>query len=113
MWIPLVSSYYTAKKMAQGRETSSFDLFLLGVDIVTVAMPVGKIAGNLMKGAAKTVAKGTTREIGENMVNQQLKDYSRDALAKKINAQVAKNLTEKQLIPRTEGSFEKIYAGYF
>ncbi|MCC7220550.1 MAG: hypothetical protein IT490_07460, partial [Candidatus Contendobacter sp.] len=41
MWIPLVSSYYTAKKMAQGRETSTFDLFLLGVDIVTVAMPVG------------------------------------------------------------------------
>ena len=109
MWIPLVSSYYTAKKMAQGRETSSFDLFLLGVDIVTVAMPVGKIAGNLMKGTAKTVAKGTTREIGENMVNQQLKDYSRDALAKKINAQVAKNLTEKQLIPQAMKEVLKKY----
>ncbi|MFZ4789515.1 MAG: hypothetical protein ACOYMW_01165 [Candidatus Competibacteraceae bacterium] len=109
MWIPLISSYYTAKKMAQGRETSTFDLFLLGIDIVTVAMPVGKIAGNLIKGTAKTVVKGTTKEIGENMVNQQLKDYSRDALAKKINTQMAKNLTEKQLIPQAMKEVLKKY----
>jgi len=109
MWIPLVSSYYTAKKMAQGRETSTFDLFLLGVDIVTVAVPVSKITGNLIKGTTKTVAKGTTREIGENMVNQQLKDYSRDALAKKINTQMAKNLTEKQLIPQAMKEVLKKY----
>ena len=96
MWIPFVSSYYVAKKMTQGREVSAMDVLFLGFDIATVAVPIGKVAGGILKG----VETGTTRKIGENMASQQLKKYSQDQIAKQINPQFALRIADHKLVPQ-------------
>jgi len=100
LWIPFYTSYYTVKKITQDREVSTLDLTFLGVDVLTVAIPVSKVAGNVIRGSAETIAKDVTQETVGITVRQQLKDYTREQIAKKISIQMATNLTEKQLVPQ-------------
>lgn len=108
-WIPFVSSYYTAKKMAQGREISASDIFFLGLEVVTIAIPVGKLAGNLIKGGVKATGKTAIKEFGTKMSGQQLKDLSRDEYAKRLGKKYAMGIADNKLAPHAAKQVLKKY----
>lgn len=109
MWIPFVSSYYTAKKVVQGREVSALDALFLALDIATVAIPVGKLAGNLMREGVKATGKTAAKEFGTTMTGQQLKNYSRDEYAKRLGRRYAMSIAENKLVPQAAKQVLKKY----
>ena len=108
-WIPFVSSYYTIKKMAQGRDVGALDGFLLALDVVAIAIPVGKLAGNLIKGGVKATAKTAVKEFGTTMTGQQLKDLSRDEYAKRLGKRYAMSIADDKLVPQAAKQVLKKY----
>lgn len=109
MWIPFVGSYYTAKKMAQGREISTSDAFFLALEVVTIAIPVGKLAGNLIRESVKATGKTAIKEFGTTMTGQQLKNYSRDEYAKRLGKRYAMGIAENKLAPQAAKQVLKKY----
>lgn len=61
-WLPLYSTYYLTKKLAQGRDVDGGDIFFAALDVFTVWTVVGaggKMITQGLKSGGKTVAKQT------------------------------------------------------
>jgi hypothetical protein len=79
-WLPLYSTYYLAKKIAQGREVDAWDVGFAALDVFTVWTVVtasGKVITQGLKSGGKTLAKQT----GEAAAKQAAKKTTATSVA--------------------------------
>lgn len=90
-WIPFYSSYYTIKKMAQGREVTGLDMAFLVMDTAFLVVDVATLGSSkavtqtlksggktLAKEAAESVAKEATKSAGKTSASRAARSASRD-----------------------------------
>ena len=102
-WIPLYSTYYMAKKLAQGREVNASDLAFAALDVVSFVPGVGaggKVVSQTLKSGSKTLSKQVATKIAADMAKKSLKKDGTDWVEKlAIKGRLMTAVTKQYLQP--------------
>ncbi|MEA3642305.1 MAG: hypothetical protein VBE63_20525 [Lamprobacter sp.] len=82
-WIPLYDTYYTARKLSQGRDVSALDIAFVGLDVIDIfTLGKGKLMTQALKKGGKTIAMETAESITKKSAKKILKSSSPDFFKK-------------------------------
>lgn len=95
-WIPLYSSYYLVKKIAQGRDVSAIDITFATMDVAFIAVDIftlgssktvtqtiktsSKAVTQTVKQSAKTLAKETAESVAKKTIKRSAKAIGKEVL---------------------------------